>query len=64
MTKSMRRQRSGRGRCDGVLVQVFESDSHVAWIEGNFQDYEEDKKRRLGEGSVLLSRIENMYVER
>ncbi|MBV9991639.1 MAG: energy-dependent translational throttle protein EttA [Alphaproteobacteria bacterium] len=27
---------------------AFEGDSHVEWFEGNFQDYEEDKKRRLG----------------
>jgi energy-coupling factor transporter ATP-binding protein EcfA2 len=26
---------------------AFEGDSHVEWFEGNFQDYEEDKKRRL-----------------
>ncbi len=27
---------------------AFEGDSHVEWFEGNFHDYEEDKKRRLG----------------
>lgn len=27
---------------------AFEGDSHVEWFEGNFQDYEADKKRRLG----------------
>ncbi len=27
---------------------AFEGESHVEWFEGNFQDYEEDKKRRLG----------------
>jgi ATP-binding cassette ChvD family protein len=27
---------------------AFEGDSHVEWFEGNFQDYEDDKKRRLG----------------
>jgi ATP-binding cassette ChvD family protein len=35
----------------------FEGDSHVEWFEGNFQDYEEDKKRRLGEDSVMPKRI-------
>ncbi len=30
-------------------ILAFEGDSHVEWFEGNFQDYEEDKKRRLGE---------------
>ena len=28
---------------------AFEGDSHVEWFEGNFADYEEDKKRRLGD---------------
>ncbi len=32
-------------------------DSHVEWFEGNFEDYEEDKKRRLGEDSILPKRI-------
>ncbi|HWY15028.1 MAG TPA: energy-dependent translational throttle protein EttA [Rhizomicrobium sp.] len=27
---------------------AFEGDSHAEWFEGNFQDYEADKKRRLG----------------
>ena len=31
-------------------ILAFEGDSHVEWFEGNFQDYEEDKKRRLGDG--------------
>ena len=38
-------------------ILAFEGDSHVEWFEGNFQDYEEDKKRRLGEDSVIPSRI-------
>ncbi len=35
----------------------FEGDSHVAWFEGNFADYEEDKKRRLGIDSVIPHRL-------
>jgi ATP-binding cassette ChvD family protein len=35
----------------------FEGDSHVEWFEGNFQDYEEDKKRRLGPDAVEPKRI-------
>jgi len=27
---------------------AFEGDSHIEWFEGNYQDYEADKKRRLG----------------
>jgi len=38
-------------------ILAFEGDSHVEWFEGNFQDYEEDKKRRLGEDSVTPKRI-------
>jgi ATP-binding cassette ChvD family protein len=36
---------------------AFEGDSHVEWFEGNFQDYEEDKKRRLGVDSTVPHRI-------
>jgi ATP-binding cassette ChvD family protein len=36
---------------------AFEGESHVEWFEGNFQDYEEDKKRRLGIDSVIPHRI-------
>ena len=38
-------------------ILAFEGDSHVEWFEGNFEDYEEDKKRRLGEDAVLPKRI-------
>jgi ATP-binding cassette ChvD family protein len=36
---------------------AFEGESHVEWFEGNFQDYEEDKKRRLGVDSTIPHRI-------
>ncbi|MEQ9045653.1 MAG: ATP-binding cassette domain-containing protein, partial [Sneathiellaceae bacterium] len=36
---------------------AFEGDSHVEWFEGNFDDYEVDKKRRLGADSVEPHRI-------
>jgi ATP-binding cassette ChvD family protein len=36
---------------------AFEGDSHVEWFEGNFADYEEDKKRRLGIDSTIPHRI-------
>jgi ATP-binding cassette ChvD family protein len=36
---------------------AFELESHVEWFEGNFQDYEEDKKRRLGIDSTIPHRI-------
>jgi len=36
---------------------AFEGNSHVEWFEGNFQDYEEDKKRRLGKEAEQPHRI-------
>ncbi len=38
-------------------ILAFEGNSHVEWFEGNFESYEEDKKRRLGEDSVMPKRI-------
>ncbi|MEL7542261.1 MAG: energy-dependent translational throttle protein EttA [Pseudomonadota bacterium] len=38
-------------------ILAFEGDSHVEWFEGNFADYEEDKRRRLGDAAVEPSRI-------
>ncbi|AWN42254.1 energy-dependent translational throttle protein EttA [Methylobacterium durans] len=38
-------------------ILAFEGDSHVEWFEGNFSDYEEDKKRRLGADSILPKRL-------
>jgi ATP-binding cassette ChvD family protein len=35
----------------------FEGDSHVEWFEGNFQDYEADKMRRLGTDSIIPHRL-------
>jgi ATP-binding cassette ChvD family protein len=36
---------------------AFEGDSHVEWFEGNFEAYEEDKRRRLGEHATDPHRI-------
>jgi energy-dependent translational throttle protein EttA len=36
---------------------AFEDDSHVEWFEGNFQDYEKDKMRRLGTDTIIPHRI-------
>ena len=38
-------------------ILAFEGDSHVEWFEGNFQAYEADKRRRLGENSTDPHRI-------
>jgi ATP-binding cassette ChvD family protein len=45
-------------------ILAFEGNSHVEWFEGNFADYEEDKKRRLGEHSVDPHRIKFKRFER
>ncbi len=36
---------------------AFEGDAHVEWFEGNFADYEEDKKRRLGVSELIPHRM-------
>lgn len=38
-------------------ILAYEGDSHVEWFEGNFEAYEEDKKRRLGLTEIIPSRI-------
>ena len=38
-------------------IVAFEGESHVEWFEGNFQDYEKDKMRRLGTDTVVPHRI-------
>ncbi len=45
-------------------ILAFEGDSHVEWFEGNFADYEEDKKRRLGDAAVEPHRIKYKRFER
>ncbi len=41
--------------CTHILA--FEGDAHVEWFEGNFEDYEEDKKKRLGLDAMEPKRI-------
>ena len=41
--------------CTHILA--FEGDSHVEWFEGNFEEYEEDKKRRLGPDALEPTRV-------
>ena len=38
-------------------ILAFEGDSQVTWFEGNYSDYEEDRKRRLGDDAVNPHRI-------
>jgi len=44
---------------DRVCTHIcsFEGDSHVEWFEGNFEEYEDDKRRRLGDDAVQPHRI-------
>ncbi|MEM8696050.1 MAG: energy-dependent translational throttle protein EttA [Pseudomonadota bacterium] len=38
-------------------ILAFEGDSHVEWFEGNFESYEEDKRRRLGDAADRPTRV-------
>src|ERR1041384_7196958 len=43
---------------------AFEGESHVEWFEGNFQDYEKDKMRRLGQDSIIPHRMKYKKLTR
>ena len=43
---------------------AFEGDAHVEWFEGNFHDYEEDKKRRLGVEELTPTRTKHKKLTR
>ena len=45
-------------------ILAFEGGSHVEWFEGNYQDYELDRKRRLGEDSLNPKRIKYKPISR
>ena len=48
--------------CTHILA--FEGDAHVEWFQGNFEDYEEDKKRRLGPDAVEPKRLKHKKFTR
>ncbi len=48
--------------CTHILA--FEGDAHVEWFEGNFEDYEEDKKRRLGADALEPKRMKHKKFSR
>tara|TARA_Y100001933_G_scaffold160301_1_gene158505 strand:+ start:1973 stop:3628 length:1656 start_codon:yes stop_codon:yes gene_type:complete len=48
--------------CTHILS--FEGNAHVEWFEGNFEDYEEDKKRRLGPDALEPKRIKHKKFSR
>ncbi len=41
--------------CTHILA--FEGEAHVEWFEGNFEDYEADRKRRLGSDAIVPKRL-------
>ncbi|WP_421700361.1 energy-dependent translational throttle protein EttA [Ancylobacter sp.] len=43
---------------------AFEGEGHVEWFEGNFHDYEEDKKRRLGVDEIVPHRMKHKKLMR
>jgi ATP-binding cassette ChvD family protein len=45
-------------------ILAFEGDSHLEWFEGNFQDYEADKMRRLGQDSIIPHRLKYKKFKR
>jgi len=45
-------------------ILAFEGESHVEWFEGNYQAYEEDKKRRLGAEALQPTRIKYKPIAR
>ncbi|MCA3416388.1 MAG: energy-dependent translational throttle protein EttA [Roseomonas sp.] len=45
-------------------ILAFEGDSHVEWFEGNFQAYQEDKRRRLGADATEPHRIKYRPLQR
>ncbi|MEX0338536.1 MAG: energy-dependent translational throttle protein EttA [Arenibacterium sp.] len=48
--------------CTHILA--FEGEAHVEWFEGNFEDYEEDKKGRLGEDALEPKRMKHKKFAR
>ena len=45
-------------------ILAYEGDGHVEWFEGNFDDYEQDKRRRLGEDACNPHRMKYKKLER
>ncbi|MCI5048862.1 MAG: energy-dependent translational throttle protein EttA [Rickettsiales bacterium] len=45
-------------------ILAYEGDSHVEWFEGNYQEYEEDRKRRLGDEALNPTRIKYKPISR
>ena len=44
-------------------ILAFEGDSHVEWFEGNYQDYEKDRKKRMGADAETPHRIKYRKID-
>jgi ATPase subunit of ABC transporter with duplicated ATPase domains len=45
-------------------IMAFEGDSKVVWFEGNYSEYEEDRKKRLGAAADIPHRIKYRQLTR
>ncbi len=45
-------------------ILAFEDESEAVWFEGNFSDYEEDKRKRLGDEALIPKRIRYRHLTR
>ena len=45
-------------------ILAFEGDSHVEWFEGNYEEYEADRRRRLGDDADNPTRIKYKPISR
>jgi energy-dependent translational throttle protein EttA len=56
---------SSRWFLDRIATHMlaFEGDSHVEWFEGNYEDYEKDRKKRLGVDADQPHRIKYRRID-
>ena len=45
-------------------ILAFEGESQAVWFDGNFSEYEEDKKKRLGEAGLIPHRVSYKKLKR
>jgi len=48
----------------GTHILAFEGDSNVVYFDGNYSEYEEDRKRRLGTAAEQPHRIKYRQLKR
>ena len=59
-----RRLHCPRSRAISRRILAFEGEGHVEWFEGNFEDYEQDKLRRLGAEAAAPHRMTHKRLTR